>query len=395
MTNRTRFLLILAGILAIAALLIPKDRQEPVPTEWVRVVVASHPIEPYAIIESGQVKLGPEKPLPLAASDFYTATDQLEGLMTTRFIKPGQAISREDAKSIAEVRYVDEMGLEIVSFPAVFSEMVAGQVRPGHRVNIYGYYTEDSRDMPGETILVAGNVWVVDVRTSGGSEARPATPEAPLASSGGILTAPSIRREAAEPGSILTVAASPEVVRSIIDAFGAKRYQAWVTLAPSPKHIPSVPTPSRTPAPFSAPTPTDPSAQTPEADNSQAAPFSISAGAIHMSYKDDGPKVDEFPNTTSTVWAIVALQYSPDGPLDIRIEIKKADSAEMVFGKDYVHPSSGQESYLITLPGGFTPDTRYRTTLRAGGRDFTADWQLRSNAPLPFTGDEDPGTGND
>lgn len=388
MTNRTRFLLILAGVLAVAAWLTrTRPDVKPLDDEFVRVVVAGADMEPYTTIEPSEVRLGPAPGLPAAqAAGYHTQLTQVIDLMTTRFIKAGQEISRVDARPIEEVRYVRDMELEIVSFPAVFSEMVAGQVQPGHKVNIYGYRKEGGRGMLAETILVAGNVWVVDVRTSGGAETTRATPEAPIQGTGGLLTSPSARIYDTEPASVLAVAAPPEVVIRIIDALGAQEYQAWVTLSPSPNYIPIVPT--RTPIP-------EPTA-VPEASPPEPGllPHGL-IGAIYMSHTDDGPKVDVFPNSTSMVWAVVGLQYSPNGPLPIRIEVRTADGdAAMVFERDEVHPQSGQESYLVNPPGGFSPNTKYKTTVRAGTETFTVHWELSGDTPLPFTGEDDAGPGN-
>ena len=383
MTNRTRFLLILAGVLAVAVW-ITRTRPDvkPLDEEFVRVVVAGADMEPYTSIEPSEVKLGPAPGLPAAqAAGYHTQLTQVIDLMTTRFIKAGQEISRVDARPVEEVRYVRDMELEIVSFPAVFSEMVAGQVAPGHKVNIYGYRKEGGRSALAETILVAGNVWVVDVRTSGGAETTVATPVAPIEGTGGFLTSPSARIYDTEPGSVLTVAAPPDVVIRIIDALGAQEYQAWVTLSPSPSHIPAVPT--KTPLQESAPTP--------EGSSPQPGPLPHElVGAIYMSYTDDGPKVDVFPNSTSMVWAVVGLQYSPNEPLPTTIEVRTADGdAVVVFERDEIHPQSGQESYLVNPPGGFSPNTKYKTTVYAGTETFTVHWELSGDTPLHFTGEDD------
>jgi len=394
MTNRTRFLLILAGVLAIAVLLQNQCKQaavEPPTVDLVRIVVAGSSIEPYQSIEANQVRLGPSPGVPITeAADYYTELTQVIGLMTTRFIKTGQEITREDAKPAEEVRYVEQMALEIVSFPAVFSEMVAGQVRPGHKVNIYGYRGETGRGVAAETILVAGNVWVVDVRTAAGEEAREATPEAAAGRPAGIISSPSVRGAGAEPGSVLSVAASPDIVRKIIDAFGAQGYEAWVTLAPSPDHIPTAPPPTSTPTRLPPGTPIPPNEPTP----TPPLPPPSLTGAVYMSHADDGPQVDVFPNTTSMAWAIVALQYRPDQPLPIRIDVKTADGATTVFDRDEIHPQSGQVSYLINPAGGFSPDTKYTTTIYATDETFSADWQLCGNSPLPFTGEDGSAPGD-
>jgi len=382
-------LLLLAAILAIVALLVSRRPKEREPIDVVAVVIASQDIEPYSIVSSSQVTLGSTKIAVTLAKDYYETSQEVTGLMTTRFIKAGQQISREDAKLTEKVRYVQDMKLEIVSFPAIFSEMVGGQLRAGHRVNIYGYRTETGQGNPGETVLVAGNVWVVDVRTGTGEEPRQGVEESEQ-EGGGLFGAPSVGL-AAQPASVLTVAAPPEVVRDIIYAFGAKGYDAWVTLAPSPENIPTGAIVRPTATPPAQATPTAP-AQTPQVVQT---PSSL-VGAVYMSYEEDGPKTDTFPNNTSVVWAIVSLQYSPAGSMPIRLDVRD-QGGTLVFEGDFIHPRSGQESYLIipASASGFTPDTTYTTTLHAGGKTFSVEWELCGNASLPATGEDTPMSGGD
>ncbi len=369
-------MLLLAAILVVAAVLVnlrPRERVQPI--QLVPVVVASEDIGPYSIIESDQVTLGSTEIPQSLAQDYYLTADALVGFMTTRFVKAGQQISREDAKAIEAVRYVEDMGLEIVSFPAVFSEMVAGQVKPGHKINIYGYREQTGQDNPGEAVLVASNVWVVDVRTATGDEIRQQSQEA--AEEGGLFTAPAVG-VLAQPASVVAVAARPEVVQDIIFAFGARGYEAWVSLAPRAEDIPPV---------AALATPTPPVQQPAEGTPTTPALIEPSSlvGAIHMSDRDGGPKIDVFPNNTSVVWAVVNLQYSPDGAVPIRIEIRDAGGTA-VFDDDFVHPQSGQRSYLIIPASGFVPDAPYTTTLHVSGKTFSVDWKLQGNSVLPKTG---------
>jgi hypothetical protein len=269
------------------------------------------------------------------------------------------------------------MGLEVVSFPAIFSEMVAGQVKPGHKINVYGYREETGKDTPGEAVLVASSVWVVDVRTATGDEVRQPSPE--TAEEGGLFTAPAVG-VLAQPASVVAVAAPPEVVQDLIYAFGARGYDAWVTLAPRADVIPPI-------ASLATPTP----APQQPGEGSDAAPPLVEpelgslVGAIHMSDRDGGPKIEVFPNNTSVVWAVVNLQYSPDGAAPIRIEIRAADGT-VVFDDEFVHPQSGQQSYLIVPASGFAPSSSYTTVLHVSGKTFSADWKLEGNAVLPKTG---------
>jgi hypothetical protein len=371
-------LLLLAAVLLVAAVLLNlRPRVSEKPINLVPIVVAREDIEPYSVLSSSQVTLSSTTIPETLAMDYYQASADVAGLMTTRFIAAGQQVSREDAKPIEEVRYVADMELEIVSFPAVFSEMVAGQLRPGHKINVYGYRREAGKENPGEAILVASNVWVVDVRTAAGDEVGEEMQEPEPAESGALFAAPGIGA-VSQPASVVAVAAAPDVVQDVIFAFGAKGYDAWVTLAPSPESIaPIAPQPTPTPQP-QEPTP---------APQETVEPTSL-VGAIYMSNRDGGPKLDVFPNNTSVVWAVVNLQYSPDGPVSIRLEIRD-EGGNLAFTGDFAHPRSGQHSYLIAPAGGFTPDTEYTTTLHVEGERFSAKWRLQGDSVLPDTGGAD------
>jgi hypothetical protein len=333
-------------------------------------VVASQDIATYSIIKSDQVTMGSTEIPETVAQDYYLDANSPVGLMTTRFVKAGQQISRQDARPVEEVRYVEDMGLEIVSFPAVFSEMVAGQVKAGHRINVYGYREQTGKDTPGEAVLVASRVWVVDVRTATGDEVRQEIQES--AEEGGLFTAPGVGA-LAQPASVVAVAAPPEVAQDLIYAFGAQGYQAWVTLAPRLDAIPPVTS-------FATPTPAAPTVIEPDVAGL--------VGAIHMSDRDGGPKMHVFPNNTSAVWAVVSLQYSPDGTVPIRLEIRGPDGSA-VFDDGFLHPRSGQASYLIVPAIGFSPNASYTTVLYVSGKTFSVDWELQGNAMLPTTGGSD------
>jgi len=372
-------LLLLAVVLAAAAIWInlsPRDVAKPV--NLVAVVVARRDIPPYSIIAADEVALSSTSVPETLAAAYHRETEQVIGSMTTRQITAGERIGLGDARPIEQVRYVSDMSLEVVSFPALFSEMVAGQVKPGQRINVYGYREQAGNGDPGEAVLVAANVWVVDVRTSTGEEVRSGSDEPPEASTG-LFSAPGLAGFA-QPASVVAVAASPDVVRDIVYAFGARGLNAWVSLAPSSDNIPPVavwPTPTAEPTPAPQPTPT------------MVAPVSTSlSGAVYMSHQDGGPKVDSFPNNTSVVWAVANLQYTPDGPAPIELTVTSREGV-VVFEGRFTHPRSGQESYLIVPIDGFAADTAYRTELKISDKTFAVDWRLAGNSLLPNTGGSD------
>jgi len=388
MTDRRTLLLLLAAVLLIAVVLVNLDLcgqqivEEPGVT---RVVVALENMEPYSIISPGQVQLGSEEISEAEARKYYQKPENLLGKMTTRFIKAGAKITLADADLIENVRYVEDMDLEIVSFPAVFNEMVAGQVRPGHKVNIYGYQRRTGEDRLGDLVLVASRVWVVDVRTAGGDPVSQEE-EAPQQQAGGFLSVPSAGT-GAQPASVLTVAAAPEVVQDIIRAFGAAGYSAWVSLAPSSENVwtPTATPTAQPPATPVAVPPTPAVVQTPSA---------IEA-TIYMSHDKEGQRRDTFLNGVVTVWVIADLRYSPPDPLPIRIDIRDQNRV-LVFEGNYTHSRPGREAYMINRPGGFAGDTRYTTTLYAGNQAFSVEWRTAADAPpLPNTGGETPVLGDD
>lgn len=215
------------------------------------VAVAAQDIGPYTIIQSDMVQ-AVEKSAREAAGAY--GAEDVVGKIATQYIKAGEPIHRSAALPIEDFRFVSDMGLEITSFPARFDEMVGGQVKPGHHINIYGY-RERGADLPPETILIASDVWVVDVRTARGGEAALPTPTP----GAGVGFLGEIGGRQAAPASIVTVAAEPSVVWRIIDTLGAQGFQAWVTLSGRQAWTPTpTATPTLTPTATATPTPTTP-----------------------------------------------------------------------------------------------------------------------------------------
>ncbi len=390
----------MAAVLFAAVVLtnLPR-RQAVVEPTYTRVAVAREDIEPYTIISPSQVGLSADDVLESEAARYYRTPGELTGLMATRFIKAGQKISLAYADTLENVRYVEDMQLEIVSFPAVFNEMVAGQVRPGHRVNIYGYQRKTGQESVGDLVLVASRVWVVDVRTAGGDPvAEEETQTQQQQQLGGFLSVPGAGPEE-EPASVLTIAAAPAVVQDIIRALGAQGYSAWVTLAPAGEYV-GTPVPAATPAPTPTVAPTLRPGETPSEPGASPtlgpvpSPEAIK-GIIYMSHSRDGEKQDTFQGGVVTVWAIADLEYSPAGMLPVHIELHTQDG-ELVFEDDDVHPAPGRESYIISRASGFAANTNYTTTLYAGGREFQVEWKtLGATSPLPNTGGAPPVPGAD
>ena len=156
--------------------------------------------------------------------------------MTTRDVSRGAVVTDLSALDVEQVRYVADLNKEIISFPARFDEIVGGQIKPGHRVNVYAYRGElgtgDTRRQP-EVKLIATSVPVVDVRTRSGDESARLlpTPTGSAVRSGGLFGSAGSESDRRDPGSVVTVAVEPELAALIVDMLGAQGYEAWVSLA--------------------------------------------------------------------------------------------------------------------------------------------------------------------
>lgn len=284
--NRT-LLLVSAVLLGLAGIAISvRDilvQPEPPPPRTIAVAKANIPT--YTRIEGDMLE---KRTVPADQAKFAYDFEDTIGKMSTEPIEAGQIIGRGEAKSVEEVRFVEDLGYEITSFSGRFDEMVGGQLKPGTRVNIYGYHQSRDKDNPGDVTLIARNVWVVDVRASSGEAAGQSTPT-PGAAEGGssLLSGPSFRSQSAAPASIVTVAAHPEVVWQIIEALGANDYQAWVTLAGDQAFSP---TPTPEPTAYVQPTYTPYPTYTPFPTSVSEAPAS----------EEQAPSAETTPEATST-----------------------------------------------------------------------------------------------
>ena len=180
--------------------------------------------------------------------------------MTTRDVSRGAVVSDLSALTVEQVRYVADLNKEIISFPARFDEIVGGQIKPGHRVNVYAFRGELSSGetrRPAEVKLIASNVPVVDVRTRTGDESARLlpTPTGSAARSSGLFGGGGSDSSRRDPGSVVTVAVEPELAALIVDVLGAQGFEAWVSLAGN-RAIQVTPTPVPTGTPDAAATAT-------------------------------------------------------------------------------------------------------------------------------------------
>ena len=240
--------LLLVGLfLALEPIIFP-----PAPPPPREVVVAAEAAEAYEVVSTRTITRPAEAIPPGAVTDPSPGTV----FISKKPIQEEVILSYENAAQIGSEWRPATMDYEILSFPAEFDKMVAGQIRSGHRVNIYGYHREEEEDRVKPPVkLVAGSVWVVDARSSGGAEAIEATPTVGggdgTGDGGGGLFSGGAGDRGSMPASIITVAAEPTVIWRIVDALGAQAYQAWVTLASNEPPV----TPTNTPTPTPSPTP--------------------------------------------------------------------------------------------------------------------------------------------
>lgn len=205
--------------------------------------VAAMQVKPYTVITQDMVRAGD----PIAADVFVDKGmypfDRVVGLMSTDQLLPGTPLTGVNAKPVEEVRFVEDLGLEVVSFTAGVDKAVGGQLRPGHIVNLYGFGRE--RETNNEfTKIIEPRLWVVKV-ASGGSAVTNATPR-PDPDTGEYLVEGGDRESNA---TLITVAATPQQVYNIISSLGAGGMSAWITLAANQTADIALATPASTPAP--------------------------------------------------------------------------------------------------------------------------------------------------
>jgi hypothetical protein len=163
------------------------------------------------------------------------------GKIARDVIAPGEVFTARNAVPVETYRLSPDLTKEILSFQAGVDRMVAGHLRPGHLINLYGFQRGTEADT--FTALLERQLLVVDVQQSSGQASQLSTPQVDYARGAVVY-----RGDADRPGTMVTVAVPPEVAFRIIDALGAQGYDAWVTLAASrsvavgrPTPVPAVP----------------------------------------------------------------------------------------------------------------------------------------------------------
>jgi hypothetical protein len=224
--NARSIILIGAVVLLGAGLVMTllQQLQPPPPANRVNTAVAAQPIEPYTVVTEAMVGAGESVRESYAADNAIWPADQVIGKMSTKRIAPGETLSEQNLKPIEQVRFVEDLNLELVSFAASVDRLMGGELRPGHIINLYGFTQAGAQESVTE--LIEPRLWVVKVSSSGQpvSEATPQyNPDTAKMEYPGS--------DADRPATLVTVATTPDKAYKIIDALGAKRMTAWVTLA--------------------------------------------------------------------------------------------------------------------------------------------------------------------
>ena len=225
MNSRTIVLILAVGLLGIGLVLtLSEFFSEPTPEQRVSTAVAKVPIEPYTVITRDMVGVGESIRARDARDKAAYPVEKVYGKMTTGSIAPGQIFTAQNARSVEDVRFVKDLNLEIVSFQAGINELVGGQIRPGHVINLYGTGRDDEQE--DFTVMIEPRLWVVGVQ-SGSSPVSEST--ALINIETGDVELSGSRKD--RPASMITVAVPPAKAFHIIDALGARGLSPYVTLA--------------------------------------------------------------------------------------------------------------------------------------------------------------------
>ena len=424
MKTRQKVLLIIAGLLFILVVYLyffqPTPREAPVVE--VRVVVAREGLDTYALVNS----ISAFKPVTrtvAAATDLYKWDEFLDlidnrALVTTRLILPDDLIAYQDILPIGDREFrPGEPESGIISIYVPTDKIMGGKLRPGVRLDIYGYLPESGQQLA-DTLLVATNVWVVDVHSASGEEVLSSTPSAGEEERGGLLST-GAQIERTVPANILTLAADLSTVDGIIYWLGAKGYAPWVVMsplaadgtassnqrtpvAPPARMPPASPTPEVSPA-----TPTPAVGATPgpseEPTTSEVPVVEPGRFRLHMSSEEDGAPQTDYPENTGVVYAVVS--WSDVSPTAIRVRAYFATTGNWILDVTDVVEGTGSKSYEMQVEGEFDPGPYLTflyaepglsvidmvwwmvdTTTAVGGPEFLPETGFVDNVPDHFRG---------
>jgi hypothetical protein len=225
MNARTLVLIGAIALVGIGAVMMLGDLfAAPEPVAQISPAMAVTQIQPYTVITQDMVAQGDPLTQRQASAVGAWQVRDVVGKMSTNLIPAGAMLTTKNALPIEEARIVADPSLEVVSFSAGVDRLVAGKIKPGALINVYGNGMDNVSNLP-YTVLVEPRVWVVDV-SSGGS---PVTNATVVPDSAGNLTVTGGDQN--RPATTITVAVPPEKAFRLIDAFGAQGLNAWVSLA--------------------------------------------------------------------------------------------------------------------------------------------------------------------
>lgn len=213
------------------------------PSRTLVPAVAAMQVKPYTVITQDMVRAGNPVPADEFVEKGMYPFDSVVGLMSTDQLLPGATLTGVNAKPVEEVRFVEDLGLEVISFTTGVDRAVGGQLRPGHIVNLYGFGRDRETNEP-FTRIIEPRLWVVKV-AAGSSAISNATPR-PDPETGQYQVEGGDREGQA---TLITVAVQPQQAYNIVNTLGADGLQAWVTLAANQTADAALATPVATAAP--------------------------------------------------------------------------------------------------------------------------------------------------
>jgi hypothetical protein len=235
--NRTvQFVIgLLAVCLAVAAGIYGRNAYlKEVSTYQIPVPVATIP--PYTILSESMFALR-DMPRTMESLPYFQTITDLKGLISVCGIPAGLPVAKTNAVAPNQFRLANA-AFEVLSIPVEPVSAVGGQIQIGQRVNLYqmskqpapdwqaANYTTDAEHFTVDRI--AESVLIVDVRTSQGVTAGPAS-ENNNANSGVAGGSQQV-----EQVQILTLAIEPGLVQKVLDAVAASKKEGgllWTTLA--------------------------------------------------------------------------------------------------------------------------------------------------------------------
>ena len=244
MTTRKTLLVLVA--LALLILVIYQqlfaEAEPPRAAANISVVVASRDIPPYTLLTSDYLT---KVMLPAdEALDSYGSVEEVISKlrMTSVEMRSGNVINRSNVLEVGENWSDDTL---IGSFRVDTANIIGGQLRPGHHIDLLVTRPE-TRDQEAVSMWLARDLWVVGVYQAGGDDVlRPtvvlrqeATPETtPAAATGGLglggfAGSSSSLSSRQGPANLVVVAVPRETAKMISDYLGARLYSAWVYVRP-------------------------------------------------------------------------------------------------------------------------------------------------------------------